>query len=241
MNLTLKNGLGFLISVGAVILVILVIADPTLAASGTHGPTRGESDPVSEPVYITVDPETYIDRFDELYLKAGGIYTLSATAQSYSDDSNMSRVVFQQSDANHGGAIWDDIGEDNNTSDTTYSVEWIPDTEHFYLRAISFDIHDDYAISTVFSDFHVDGKGPVAPLTLRANINLMHSPKAQVNGYIYDRIVEGQTSGVDYVVLYVDGEPVTNEGEEVHIPVIDFQFDYDISLEVISGATGDIS
>jgi len=141
----------------------------------------------------------------------------------------------------------DIIGTDNDTSNNTYSVSWVPDTEHFYLRAISYDIHENYAISEVFSDFHVDGWGPETPLTLQATLDLTHTPRATVMGYLWDRMVEGQTSHVDYVVLWhydVSSDTMTlveEDGQVVKIPVIDYQFQYDIDLEVITGATGDIS
>ncbi|MCK4614032.1 MAG: hypothetical protein KAU14_04445, partial [Thermoplasmata archaeon] len=200
------------------------------------------------PVDITIAPETYRDSLENLFLKAGETYTLSVTAPSSLDDASMSRVVFQQAVAGYEGATWEDIGTDFEVSDNTYSVLWTPDTAHFYLRAVAWDYVDNYAISEQFTDFRVDGAGPEHPTSLKATLNLEHAPKAEVSGFVYDRIVEGQTSGVDYVVLYLLDctsddlwQPVTDNGEVVHVPVIDLQFDYDIPLNAITGKTGDLS
>jgi hypothetical protein len=200
------------------------------------------------PVDIMIDPETYVDQFDELYLKAGETYTLSAWAPSSSEDGSMNRVEFQQAVANYPGATWETIGTDYDVTDNVYSVVWTPDTAHFYLRAIAYDYVENFAISEVSSAFHVDGAGPEAPLTLQATLDLTHTPIAKINGYVYDRIIEGQTSGVDYVVIWHYDEAsgmmelVTDDQDQVlMVPVIDFQFDVDVSLDAITGATGDLS
>ncbi|MCK4613791.1 MAG: hypothetical protein KAU14_03225, partial [Thermoplasmata archaeon] len=198
--------------------------------------------PPDTPVNIDIDPETYIDPvLGDLYLKAGETCNLSVTAPSSLDDASMSRVVFQQAVAGYEGAAWEDIGNDSNVMDNYYSVTWKPDPEYYYLRAIAYDYVGNYAISEQFTDFHVDGAGPLAPLALQVTLNLENAPKARVSGFVYDRIVEGQTSGVDCVVLYVNGEPLTDNGEVVHVPVIDLAFAYDIELLAINSTTGDIS
>jgi len=201
-----------------------------------------------QPTGIEIMPETYIDQFDELFLKAGETYTLSVTGPSSADDGSMNRVVFQQAVANFPGATWEDIGTDYDVSDNTYSVLWTPDVDHYYLRAIAYDYVDNFEISDVFAEFHVDGEGPEAPLTLQATLDLAHTPKAIVSGYVNDRIVEGQTSGADYVVLWhwdaASGTMklvVDDQGEVVQIPVIDYQFEHELDLDSITGATGDKS
>ena len=200
------------------------------------------------PMDITIDPVTFYDQFDEVFLKAGETYTLSVTAPSSADDGSMNRIVFQQAVANFDGATWETIGTDYNVADNTYAVLWTPDVDHYYLRAIAYDYVENFAESAVFSEFHVDGEGPEAPLTLQATLDLTHAPLATVSGYVYDRIVEGQTSGVDYVLIWqydaASGTMslvVDDQGDAIHVPVIDFQFDYDVSLESIDGASGDMS
>jgi hypothetical protein len=201
-----------------------------------------------KPVDIMIDPTTYLDQFGELYLKAGETYTLSVTAPSSADDGSMNRVVFQQAVADFTGATWETIAVDYDVSDTTYSVLWTPDTDHFYLRAIAYDYVDNFIASDVFSAFHVDGQGPEAPLNLQATLDLTHTPKAEINGYVFDRIVEGQTSGADYAVIWqwdmASGTMslvTDDQGQVVHVPIIDYQFAYDVDLDTISGATGDRS
>jgi hypothetical protein len=201
-----------------------------------------------QPMDIMVDPETYIDQFDELFLKAGETYTLSCWAPSSADDGSMNRVEFQQAVANFPGATWETIGTDYDVTDNTYSVLWTPDTEHFYVRAIAYDYVENFIISEVFSSFHVDGIGPEAPLTVQADLDLTHTPKATVSGYVFDTIVEGQTSGVAYVVIWhydsASGmmELVTDDqGEVIQVPVIDLSFEATVDLESITGATGDLA
>jgi hypothetical protein len=158
--------------------------------------------PPEMPEDIVIDPATFVNMFDELFLMGGETYTLSVTAPSSGDDGSMNRVEFQQAVANYPDATWETIGTDFDVSDNTYSVLWTPDTDHFYLRAVAYDYVENFVISDVFSSFNVDGQGPEAPLTLQATLDLAHAPKALINGYVYDRIIEGQTSGVEYVVLW---------------------------------------
>jgi hypothetical protein len=200
------------------------------------------------PMDIMIDPETYVDQFDELFLKAGETYTLSAWGPSSSDDGSMNRVEFQQAVANYPGATWETIGTDYDVTDNVYSVVWTPDTAHFYLRAIAYDYVENMAISTVFSSFHVDGAGPEATLSFQATLDLTHTPMAQLSGYVYDRIIEGQTSGVDYVVIWHYDEAsgvmelvTDDQGTVLMVPVIDFQFDVDVALDAITGSSGDLS
>ena len=199
-----------------------------------------------QPVDLMIDPATYIDQFDELFLKAGETYTLSITAPSSSDDGSMNRVEFQQAVADFPGATWETIGTDYDVSDNTYSVLWTPDTEHFYLRAIAYDYVENFIESEVSTSFHVDGVGPEAPLTLQADLDLTHTPMATVTGYVFDTIVEGQTSGIAYVVLWhydsASGltELVTDDqGAVIQVPVNDLSFEYDVDLDSITGASGD--
>ena len=200
------------------------------------------------PMDIAITPETYRDAFGGLFLKAGETYTLSVTAPSSADDGSMERVVFQQAVANFPGATWEDIGTDADVRDNTYSVQWTPTTRHFYLRAIAYDYVENFAISDVFSDFHVDGWGPEATLTLQATLDLSHTPKAQITGYVFDRIVEGQTSGVSHVLLWHYDEASgamdlvrDGQGNVLHVPVVDYQFAAEVDLTTITGATGDRS
>ena len=199
-----------------------------------------------QPMEILIDPATYVDQFDELFLRAGETYTLSVTGPSSGDDGSMNRIEFQQAVANFPGASWETIGTDYDVTDNIYSVLWTPDTVHFYLRAIAYDYVENFVISEVFSSFHVDGSGPEAPLTVQADLDLTHTPKATITGYVFDTIIEGQTSGVAYIVLWhYDSasntmEMVTNDqGNVIQVPVIDLSFEYEVDLDSISGATGD--
>ena len=200
------------------------------------------------PTGITISPETFVDQTGQLFLMAGQTYTLSATAPSSSIDGSMSRVEFQQSASNYPGAAWQTIGVDRDVADTFYTVVWTPDIEHFYLRAIAYDYVENFAVSEVFSSFHVDGAGPEAPLTLQSTLDLTHTPVAQISGYVYDSIIEGQTSGVDYVVIWHYDEAsgmmelvTDDQGIVLMVPVIDFQFQATVDLDAVSGGTGDKS
>jgi len=139
-------------------------------------------------------------------------------------------------------SIWVDIGTDYNVEDNTYTVTWIPDTQHLYLRAVAYDYVDNFAVSEIFSDFQVDGIGPEAPSSLEATLNLIFDPIAEIQGLAFDTQNIGFVSGVDYVLLYVNGKLVVDEfGEAVMVEVINNTFRYDLVLDDIDSITGNVS
>jgi len=204
--------------------------------------------PPDAPTDIVIESPTYVDGSGGLYLMEGMPYAISVTAPSSGEDGSMKCVEFQQSASNQPSGEWETIGTDRDVSDTTYSITWTPDSRFHYLRAIAYDYVNNHAISQANSDFHVDGDGPESPFTLLATLDTTFSPKVTIRGYVLDRIVEGQTSGVDHVILWYYNEVtgtmskvMDGSGHTVKVEVIDYQFNYEMHIDAIDEISGDVS
>ena len=200
------------------------------------------------PYFMTISPKDHVAPLGEVFIREGYPHLLSISADMKDDISSMDRVEFQQAATDGPEAQWLTIGTDHNTLDNRFTVTWHPDREYPFLRAIAFDQRDHYSISDVYSDFTIDGKGPMAPIELYAELDFGNSTVAIIEGQIYDQNEAGEPSGVDHVILYhwnsVDGTMESirgGDGKPLPIHVGDNSFQYSFPLQQISAATGDLS
>ena len=207
-------------------------------------------------MYVTeMDHPIYVNTGIQ-YLKAGETYMLNGTGPTTKADGTLDHIEFVMIDRlfNPTMEVLETFsgGQIASSTDTlNYVLEFqaVKDYEYFY--AMSYDRAGNYAKSDILSKVIVDAYAPTKPY----GIEVESSPAGvvEVSGWARDSLVSGKTSGMDYVLIYVNGEVVEHKtggvywdgteyqaGDEMKVQVEANKFSAEVPLNPISNSDGDI-
>ncbi len=214
-------------------------------------------DKVEGLVVSAIDHPIYLNTGVQ-YLKGDETYKLTGVGPTTAADGTLSRVEFTMADKlynPHEEQIGSFQGIDvSGTSETKeYSTEFTATRDYQYFYAISYDRAGNYARSDILSGVVVDDYAPTKPYNIAATAG--SDEYVIVSGWVRDSLVQGKTSGMSYVLVYMNGEVVTHEnggiyywldnqpyeaGDEMKVPVLSNRFSVSVPLLPISTNTGDV-
>jgi len=192
------------------------------------------------------------------YLKAGENYQLNGTGPTTRADGTLDRIEFvmidklfnptEQTLANYS------LGEIAAGTDTkNYLFEFEAQADYEYFYAACYDRAGNYAQSEILTKIVVDAYAPTQPYAIDVEPSGMEY--VEVSGWARDSLVSGKTSGMAYVLIYVNGEAVTHDrdgvyewmgnvpyeaGEEMKFQVVANHFTVQIPLSPVSNIKGDV-
>ena len=191
------------------------------------------------------------------YLKAGETYQLNGTGPTTKSDGTLERIEFLMADslfegttgtilANFSGG---DIAAATDTKNYVLEFEAMCDYEYFY--AACYDRAGNVAKSDILYNVVVDAYAPTEPYGIE--LESSGTDHVELNGWARDALVSGKTSGMSYVLIYVNGEVTTHtaggvywdgteydEGDEMRVQVIANRFTTEIPLTAINVIDGDV-
>jgi len=190
------------------------------------------------------------------YLKAGESYILEGVGPTTKADGTLERIEFVMIDklfnstemvlANFSG---DDVTAGTHTKDYAVEFEAVADYDYFYARC--YDRSGNYMDSEILSEIIVDAYPPTIPYGIEAEPT--GEGYVEVMAWARDSLVSGKTSGMNHVLVYVNGEVVRHEsggtywdgtpyepGDEMKVQVVANRFTIEIPLTPINNAEGDI-